>query len=176
MTDTLQSAELAPATADIQPTPDLTLWLEIFETQARYAHAIDSDRLETWPAFFTEDATYTILSRENHERGLPAPILYCRNQAMMRDRVVALRNANIYEEHRYRHTTSGPVILSREGDEVRTETSYVVVRTGQAGDAQVYSAGSYHDTLVKTEQGWRYKERTVIYDTSRVLTLLATPI
>ena len=41
---------------------------------------------------------------------------------LLRDRVVALRNANIYEEHRYRHTTSGPVILSREDDEVRTET------------------------------------------------------
>ena len=47
---------------------------------------------------------------------------------------------------------------------------------GQAGDAEVYSAGSYHDTLVKTDEGWRYAERKVIYDTSRVLTLLATPI
>ncbi len=120
-------------TTDARPTPDLMLWLEIFETQSRYAHAIDSDDLETWPAFFTEDATYTIVSRENHDRGLPAPILHCRNRAMMRDRVVALRNANIYEEHRYRHSTSGPVILEADGDSVRTETSYIVVRTGQAG-------------------------------------------
>ncbi|WP_211221806.1 anthranilate 1,2-dioxygenase small subunit AndAd [Granulicoccus phenolivorans] len=163
-------------TTDARPTPDLMLWLEIFETQSRYAHAIDSDDLETWPAFFTEDATYTIVSRENHDRGLPAPILHCRNRAMMRDRVVALRNANIYEEHRYRHSTSGPVILEADGDSVRTETSYIVVRTGQAGDAEVYSAGSYHDTLVRTDAGWRYRERKVIYDTSRVLTLLATPI
>lgn len=171
MTDTLHPTEV-----DLKPTQDLTLWLEIFETQARYSHAIDADDIETWPSFFTEDAKYTILSRENYERGLPAPILYCRNRAMMRDRVVALRNANIYEEHRYRHTTSGPVIISRDGDTVTTEMSYIVVRTGQAGDAEVYSAGSYHDTLVKTDEGWRYAERKVIYDTSRVLTLLATPI
>ena len=57
-----------------------------------------------------------------------------------------------------------------------TETSYVVVRTGQAGDAELYSAGSYRDTLVRTPEGWRYTDRTVIYDTSRVITLLATPI
>ena len=163
-------------TSDLAPTPDLMLWLEVAELQSRYAHAIDSDDIESWPGFFTEDATYTIVSRENHDRGLPAPILYCRNQAMMRDRVVALRNANIYEEHRYRHTTSGPVITGRDGDTVTTETSYVVVRTGQAGDAELYSAGSYRDTLVRTPEGWRYTDRTVIYDTSRVITLLATPI
>lgn len=175
-TEAVDTATRTGAAPDLRPTPDLMLWLEIAELQARYAHAIDSDDIESWPGFFTEDATYSIVSLENRQRGLPAPILYCRNRAMMRDRVVALRNANIYEEHRYRHSTSGPVITSRDGDTVTTETSYVVVRTGQAGTAEVYSAGSYEDTLVRTEDGWRYASRTVVYDTSRVLTLLATPI
>ena len=40
MTDTLQ-----PTKVDIQPTQDLTLWLEIFETQSRYSHAIDADEI-----------------------------------------------------------------------------------------------------------------------------------
>ncbi len=161
---------------DLEATADFTLWMEICEFQSRYAHSIDSDALENWPAFFTEDGTYRIVSRENSERGLPAPILYCRNQAMMRDRVVALRNANIYEEHRYRHTTSGPVIVDREGDKVFVETSYIVVRTGLAGDAELYSAGSYHDAMVRTDKGWRLADRTVVYDTARVQTLLATPL
>lgn len=163
-------------TTGVRAPSDLSLWLELSELQARYAHTIDSDDIEAWPAYFTEDATYTILSRENAERGLPAPILYCRNAAMMRDRVVALRNANIYEEHRYRHATSGLIITAHEGDTVSTEMSYIVVRTGQAGNAEVYSAGSYQDRLVRTGDGWRYAERKVVYDTSRVLTLLATPI
>ena len=30
-----------------------------------YAHDIDDDELETWPNYFTEDGTYTILTREN---------------------------------------------------------------------------------------------------------------
>lgn len=175
-TEAVDTATTTASTTDLRPTPDLMLWLEIAELQSRYAHAIDSDDIESWPGFFTEDATYTIVSRENHERGLPAPILYCRNRAMMRDRVVSLRNANIYEEHRYRHSSSGPVVTGRDGDTVTTESSYVVVRTGQAGNAEVYSAGSYLDTLVRTEDGWRFAARTVVYDTSRVLTLLATPI
>ena len=89
---------------------------------------------------------------------------------------MALRNANIYEEHRYRHTTSGPVIVDREGDKVFVETSYIVVRTGLAGDAELYSAGSYHDAMVRTDKGWRLADRTVVYDTARVQTLLATPL
>lgn len=158
------------------PTQDPMLWLQINDLQERYIDAIDNDRLEIWPAFFTEDATYTIISRENHDRGLPAPIMKCRNRAMMRDRVVALRNANIYEPHRYRHATGGLVIVSHEGDLVTTRMSYIVTWTGQVGESIVFQTGCYHDVVVKTEQGWRYQDRTVVYDISRVHTLLATPI
>lgn len=158
------------------PTQDPMLWLQIIDLSERYIDAIDNDKLEVWPAFFTEDGTYTIVSRENHERGLPAPILKCRNRAMMRDRVLALRNANIYEAHRYRHATGGLVIESHEGDVVHSRMSYIVAWTGQVGESIIYQAGCYHDTVVKTPQGWRYRDRTVVYDTSRVHTLLATPI
>ena len=32
------------------------------------------------------------------------------------------------------------------------------------------------EAVWRTPQGWRYAQRRVIYDTSRVITLLATPI
>lgn len=185
MTEVSQTAEgeTAGAATDravgetaITATTDLQLWAEINDLNQRYCAAIDHDQLESWPSFFTEDARYVIVSRENNDRGLPAPIMYCRNQAMMRDRVVALRNANIYEPHRYRHALGGMVILSADGDTVTTVTSYIVVRTGQDGDSHVYQAGSYEDTVVRTAEGWRFAERKVVYDTHRVQTLLATPI
>jgi len=155
---------------------NLQLWMEMSTLQHRYVHAIDNDLLETWPAFFTEDGTYTIISRENADRGLPAPIIHCRNQKMMRDRVVALRHANIFEAHGYRHALGGLVIESATDNEVRTVSSYIVVNTGAAGDSVVYQAGVYRDTVVRQDGAWRYKEKRVIYDTSRVQTLLATPI
>nr|WP_029049720.1 anthranilate 1,2-dioxygenase small subunit AndAd [Cupriavidus sp. amp6] len=155
---------------------NMQLWLELSALQSRYVHAIDNDLLETWPTFFTEDGTYTIISRENADRGLPAPIIHCRNQKMMRDRVVALRHASIYEAHGYRHALGGLVIESVTADEVRTVSSYIVVNTGAAGDSIVYQAGVYRDTVVKRNGAWCYREKRVIYDTSRVQTLLATPI
>lgn len=155
---------------------NLQLWLEMSALQNRYVHAIDNGLLEMWPDFFTEDGTYTIISRENAERGLPAPIIHCRNQKMMRDRIVALRHANIYEAHGYRHAIGGLVIEQDSPEEVQTVSSYIVVNTGMAGDSVVYQAGVYRDTVVKRGGGWYFKEKRVIYDTSRVQTLLATPI
>ena len=111
---------------------NLQTWWELNELQHRYVHAIDNNLLETWPRFFTEDGTYTIISRENADRGLPAPVIHCRNQKMMRDRIVALRHANIYEAHAYRHALGGLVIESMSGEEVRTLSSYIVVNTGAA--------------------------------------------
>jgi len=52
----------------------------------------------------------------------------------------------------------------------------VVVQTRSNGESNVYQAGKYYDTVVRTPDGLRYKRKRVIYDTSRVQTLLATPI
>jgi anthranilate 1,2-dioxygenase small subunit len=152
------------------------LWIDLHMLQSRYVNALDNDRLEAWPDFFVEDCLYEIVPRENDGAGLPIGIIHCTNQRMLRDRVVSLRNANIFEEHSYRHMTSGLTVLEHSADEVRTESSYVVVQTLTNGESFVYQAGRYLDRVVRTPDGWRYAEKRVIYDTSRVRTLLATPI
>ena len=98
------------------------------------------------------------------------------NAGMLRDRVLSLRNANIFEDHVYRHATSGLVITAVEEGVVHTQSSYIVVITGQAGDSSVYQAGTYLDEVVQHEGEWRYRSKRVVYDTLRVATLLATPI
>ncbi|MNT87848.1 Anthranilate 1,2-dioxygenase small subunit [compost metagenome] len=51
-----------------------------------------------------------------------------------------------------------------------------MVITGTAGESSVYQAGTYLDEVVLHEGEWRYRSKRVVYDTSRVATLLATPI
>jgi anthranilate 1,2-dioxygenase small subunit len=157
-------------------TEQLRYWLELCQLQNSYVHAIDNGRLEEWPGFFTEDATYTIISKENEDRGLPAPIIHCRNQRMMRDRITALRHANIYEAHSYRHALGGIVVESADETEITAVSSYIVVNTGAAGDSVVYQSGVYRDRLVRQHGRWLFREKRIVYDTSRVQTLLATPI
>lgn len=155
---------------------DMILWYELSKLQADYVSALDNDRLEDWPGFFTEDCLYEIVPRENEDAGLPIGVMYCDSRKMLRDRVLSLRHANIYEVHSYRHMTSGLQIKPLDENTVETESSYVVVQTLQDGQSFVYQAGRYLDRVVRTPDGWRYASKRVIFDTLRVATLLATPI
>ena len=154
----------------------LMLRLALQDLQDRYVAAIDNDRLEEWPGFFIEACHYGIVSRENEEAGLPAPVIHCTSAAMLRDRVLALRHANIYEKPAYRHALSGMVFRTEPDGSHAVETSYIVVNTDQEGVSHLYQAGRYLDQVVMTEAGLRFRSKRCIYDTLRVQTLLAYPI
>src|SRR5689334_12803991 len=81
--------------------------LELHDLYTAYAACLDSDALERWPEFFTEDCYYRITSAENYEAGMPLGLIYATSKNMLHDRVSALREANIYEPQRYRHIISG---------------------------------------------------------------------
>lgn len=142
-----------------------------------YARCIDTDRLEEWPGFFAEQCLYQIISAENHERGLPLGLIFADSKAMLRDRVTALRQANIYEAQRYRHLVSSLVILDA-GDlsAVRAESHFLVVRTMQSGDSSVFAVGRYADIIDLSGPNHYFKAKQVILDSTRIDTLLAIPL
>ena len=155
---------------------DLLVRLELSALQDRYVAALDNDRLEEWPTLFTEECLYEIVPRENEELGLPAPLIYCDNRRMLRDRVVSLRKANIYERPNYRHCLSGLTWRLEADSSYAAETSYIVVNTSQEGESSIYQTGRYIDRIVRTAEGLRFASKRCIYDTLRVQTLLAFPV
>ena len=100
---------------------------------ARYAHAIDDERLEDWPAFFTENGKYRIATAENEARGLPLPVLSCDSRAMLRDRIQSLRHANIYEPQRYRHIISSVLVELVDQNHAKSVANFVIIRIMQDG-------------------------------------------
>src|SRR5262245_7464202 len=116
---------------------------EIERLHARYAHALDSDRLEDWPNFFTENGRYRIATAENEERGLPLPVLLAEGRAMMRDRVQSLRHANIYEPQRYRHMVSGILIEPLSEKLVQSTANFLVIRIMHDGATLVFTSGRH---------------------------------
>jgi anthranilate 1,2-dioxygenase small subunit len=154
---------------------EFILRLQLAALQDSYVAAIDNDKLEEWPGFFTEDGFYEIISKENVEDGLPAPVIQCDSAKMIRDWVLSLRNANIYEKPSYRHFLSG-MEWHEEADGWAISTNYLVVNTVQSGSTSVYQAGRYIDHVVRTSDGLRFKKKRCIFDTLRVQTLLAYPI
>ena len=142
---------------------------------AQYAHALDDDRLEAWPDFFTENATYRIATAENEARGLPLPVLSCNSRAMMRDRVQSLRHANIYEPQSYRHMISSIIVERLDDKRVRSTANFLVIRIMQDGGTSIFASGKYLDRIVLSPEP-KYEERVVVCDSRRFDTLLAIPL
>lgn len=154
---------------------DFPLQSAVERLHARYAHALDADRLEDWPQFFTEGGVYRVTTAENEERGLPAPVLYAQGRPMLRDRVASLRHANIYEPQRYRHLISSVMVEKVNSKEARSTANFLVVRIMQNGDTLLFASGRYVDRVALAPEP-RYAERVVICDSRRFDTLLAIPL
>jgi 3-phenylpropionate/cinnamic acid dioxygenase small subunit len=148
----------------------------VVRLNADYARAIDDDRLEDWPSFFTDKCLYKITSAENHRRGLEVGVIYADTSGMLRDRVAALREANIYERQSYRHLVGLPAIVRTEGEVTRAETPFLVVRIMRDGTMDLFATGRYLDAFVDEGGALRLRERVVVCDSSRFDTLLAIPL
>lgn len=150
--------------------------LRVAELNAVYAQTIDSDRLESWPDFFVEDCLYKITSADNHKRGYSAGIVYADSRAMLRDRVTALRTANIYERQSYRHIIGLPLIGATNPDGIAAETPFLVARIMRDGRTDVFATGVYLDVIRDDARGLRFAERVVVCDSRQFDTLLAIPL
>jgi 3-phenylpropionate/cinnamic acid dioxygenase small subunit len=155
--------------------PELvSLQFQIERLHARYAHALDADKLEDWPNFFTENGRYRVATAENEERGLPLPVMYAEGRGMMRDRIQSLRHANIYEPQRYRHIVSSVLVEKIDPKLARSSANFVVIRIMQDGSTVLFASGRYADRIALPEM--KYDERVVICDSRRFDTLLAIPL
>ena len=146
------------------------------QLNAEYARTIDDDRLEEWPDFFAEPCLYTITSADNHRQGLPLGVIYADSKAMLRDRITALRRANIYERQTYRHVVGLPAVLGDADGALRVETPFLVVRIMRDGRMDLFATGRYVDVLVEEAGALRFRERIVVCDSNRIDTLLAIPL
>jgi len=143
---------------------------------ARYVHTIDDDRLEDWPDLFAAACSYNVLPANNHEGGMPIGYMYCASQGMLRDRVTALRKANIYEPHRYRHMLGAVRMLGTEADAVRVQSSFTVTRIMEAGGMTLFATGKYLDRVVVENGHPRFREKLVVLDSECLDSLLVIPL
>jgi len=150
--------------------------LELDRLYADYVHSLDADELERWPDFFTQDCFYRITSAENYEAGLPLGLIYATSRNMLKDRVSALRQANIYEPQRYRHLVSSIRIVGEVAEALDLVANFLVVRTLQDGDMTIFGAGYYVDQVSHDGDSWKFARKIVVLDSRQIDTLLAIPI
>jgi anthranilate 1,2-dioxygenase small subunit len=150
--------------------------LELEQLYTDYVHCLDADELERWPDFFIEDCFYRITSAENYEAGMPLGLIHATSRNMLKDRVSALREANIYEPQRYRHLVSSIKFVEEHEAALDLMANFLVVRTMQEGDMTLFGAGRYVDQVTRQDGVWKFARKTVVLDSRQIDTLLAIPI
>ncbi len=155
---------------------DIGRLLAVQGLNAAYVEAIDDGRFEAWPDFFMDDGIYRVTTAENVEQGLPLSVIYTTSRAMLRDRVKALREANIYEAQRYRHVIGPSRLESADADGLRVRTNFMVARIMHTGETMLFATGVYRDRVVLNGEAARFAEKTVILDSRQIDTLLAIPL
>ncbi|RVQ69663.1 ring-hydroxylating dioxygenase subunit beta [Croceicoccus ponticola] len=142
-----------------------------------FAHCLDTDRLEDFPDFFTEQARYRIIPRENYDAGLEHAPIYCAGRAMIHDRVVAIREAALYQPRSLRHFISGPRVLETLDDgSYRTMANFLIVESLLEVEPQILMVGQYFDEIERSGPMLRIRDRTCVYDNYRIRTTLVIPV
>jgi anthranilate 1,2-dioxygenase small subunit len=152
------------------------LRFEVEELFSAYAHCLDDDRVEEWPDFFTDAASYKIIGRDNVERNLPVATMLCASKAMMTDRVVAIRNASVYSQRYLRHLVCSVRVVSGDADGCNVAATFVVFQTLQDAPTKVFMAGKYTGKIVFADGKARFQELTAIYDSLQIPGLLVIPL
>lgn len=110
---------------------------------ATYAHAVAQRDAEVWGGTWAEDSTWNLLGQS--PRG--------------REAIVALWSGLMTRFEFVVHRASD-AILKIEGD--RATGVWAITEQGRSLDGQaMLLLGRYDDVYVRTEQGWRFSERTL---------------
>ena len=157
--------------------PATELKLALMELYDAYGAALDDD-LERWPEFFTEDALYRIVARENYERNMLWPTMSCEGRGMMLDRVMAIRETSMFAPRQMRHFVSGVRILSETPDGYRTQANFLVGESQVEAESRVFAIGRYMDLVVRDDAngGLRFAEKLCVYDGNVILSSLIFPL
>jgi len=152
----------APLDSQLQA---MLLHHEIESFNARYAQALDEQRLSDWAEMFTDDALYVILSRENYKR-------------MIHDRAFALMETSMFAPRYLRHIIANQVVVSVESNgTIKSRANYVVLQVlFDRPDATLHQVGVYYDVFRRVGGELKLAERRCVYDNLLVSNALCIPV
>ena len=155
---------------------DFSTYTELLALYADYAAALDQADWEKWPEFFTENCTYKLQPRENHDRGLPLATLAFESKGMLKDRVYGATETIFHDPYYQRHVVGVPRILTVESDRIEAEANYAVFRTKPDGMTTPFNVGRYIDVIRKTQDGLKFESRLCVFDSEMIANSIIYPI
>ena len=140
------------------------------------ADLLDDDQVEAFPNYFVDDCLYRVTSRENHDEGLAGALMYCEGIAMLRDRILALRETQVYEPRSWRHFISGVSVLSDDGTRVAARANFLVTEAMSDEEPRVFVVGRYIDVLERRGERLLFREHIAVCDNHSIRRSLIIPV
>src|SRR5262249_50285644 len=172
---TLQSSSSGDA-MNLHPTERSVLQEELRDLYEEIADLLDDDKVEALPGYFTDDCLYRVTTRENYDQGLLGAMMFCEGSAMLRDRILAIRETQVYEPRSWRHFVSGVRILRIEGDTIHARANFLITEVMSDDEPRILAVRRYVDTLARVGGGLRFKERIAVCDNHHIRRSLIMPI
>jgi anthranilate 1,2-dioxygenase small subunit len=168
---------IKPIAGEFPSGPEVrALTAEIRELYEEVADHLDHDQIERFPSYFVDDCTYQVVSRENYAEDLPQATIYCDGIAMVRDRVIALRETQVYVPRVWRHFISGVRITALDGDDIHVRANFLVTEAMSDRDPTVFLVGQYIDIVVRREARLMFRQHLAVYDNHHVRRSLIVPV
>lgn len=155
---------------------DFETFQAVLALYADYAAVLDSGNWDKWPGFFTEDCSYKLQPRENHERNLPLATLSFESRGMLKDRVYGISETIFHDPYYQRHIVSIPRVVRADAQRIETEANYVVFRTKPDGMTTPFNAGRYLDVIRRTADGLKFESKLCVFDSEMIPNSIIYPI
>ncbi len=95
---------------------------------------------------------------------------------MLRDRIYGVTETLYHAPYYQRHIIGGLRIAMAEADEAQVAANYLVIRTHLGQPSAVFNAGRYADRLVRTDAGWRIREKLAVFDSELIPNSMIYPV
>lgn len=142
-----------------------------------YAACLDDGRYGEWPDFFSKECRYEVLSRENVEQNLPAPLMSCYSHGMVIDRVAMLiKNTLTYRRMYLKHFVTNVRIEKEDRGAIHSTANVLVIQSDLEGVSSLYIVGTYVDIISSAGERYTINERRVIVDSFGIDNMLAVPV
>ena len=147
----------------------------IEEFNIKYCNTLDSGDIEGWANYFTEDAVYKIISKENFDLNLQGGIVFADSLGMIKDRAYALVHTQYFGPRSTLHLCGNVQVLAVK-DEIESISNFIYLETLVEEPTKLHLAGQYHDKFVNINNNLLLKSRIVVYDSNLINSTLIYPV
>lgn len=149
---------------------------DVEEFLFEYAALLERGEIARWPDFFTDDAVYQVVARDNAESNLPLGLIYAEGKGMLQDRAYALIHTEMYAPRYIQLRMSNTRVIAVEEPYITAETSYLLLETLIDEPTRVQQTGKSYDVIRRVGDQLLFRERKCVYDTVLINNCLVFPV